>query len=396
MRRRDEPDLRSGGRDRPRDGSARTAMMNLTRRDFLQLSGASCLALAASPLPAAAGERPAVEARYYEKLPNKKIKCKLCPRECAIDDRETGYCGARENRNGTYYTLVYGKPCTINIDPIEKKPLFHFHPGTTAFSTATAGCNINCKFCQNWEISQSRPEQIRSYDLNPQEFVAQCVEYKVPSIAYTYSEPVIFTEYMYDICVEARKHNIKNVMISNGYIQEKPMRDLVGVLDAVKIDLKSFREQYYRDICEGELKPVLDTLLLLSGLSIWFEIVYLVVPTLNDGADELKDLSAWCVHNLGGHVPVHFTRFQPQYRLKNLPPTPVATLEKAKKIHEDAGGQYVYIGNVPGHEAENTFCPSCSELLIKRRLFDVRIVALRNGRCAKCGAAIPGVWNETG
>ncbi|MBI4720779.1 MAG: AmmeMemoRadiSam system radical SAM enzyme [Chitinivibrionia bacterium] len=368
--------------------------MKLTRRDFLQASGASCIALAASGLPAPAADPQLVEARYYEKLPDKKIKCVLCPRECAIDNRETGYCGVRENREGAYYTLVYGKPCTINIDPIEKKPHFHFHPGTAAFSTATAGCNINCKFCQNWEISQSRPEQIRYYDLSPEEFVAECVKHGVPTIAYTYSEPVVFTEYMHDISAEARKRGIKNVMITNGYIQEKPMRDLTGVLDAVKIDLKSFRERYYRDVCDGELKPVLDTLLLLSSLSIWIEIVYLVVPTLNDGADELKELSAWCLQNLGGDVPMHFTRFQPQYRLKNLPPTPTATLEKAKKIYEDAGGKYVYIGNVPGHEAENTSCPACGELLIKRRMYDVQMISLRKGRCAKCNEAIPGVWNE--
>lgn len=367
--------------------------MKISRRNFLRLSGASCLALAAAS--AADGETGLVEARYYERLPDRKIKCVLCPRECTIDNLETGYCGVRENRNGTYFSLVYGKPCSINVDPIEKKPLFHFYPGTTAFSTATVGCNINCKFCQNWEISQSRVEQTRHYDLSPAEFAAACEKYGTRTVAYTYSEPVVFAEYMFDCAVEGRKRGIKNVMITNGFIQEAPMKDLIGVLDAVKIDLKSFRERYYRDVCDGELKPVLDTLLMLASHSVWIEIVYLVVPTLNDGDAELRELSAWCVDNLGPQVPMHFTRFTPQYRLKNLPPTPVATLEKAKKIFEDAGGQYVYIGNVPGHDAENTYCPACGELLIKRRMYTVELRNFRGGRCPTCNGIIPGVWSKS-
>jgi pyruvate formate lyase activating enzyme len=369
--------------------------MKMDRRNFLQLSSASCLALATGSLARSSADPEAnYEARYYKKLQNQKVKCTLCPRECVVDKLETGYCGVRYNREGTYYSLIYGQPCTLNIDPIEKKPLFHFYPGTTAFSTATVGCNINCKFCQNWEISQTRPGQSRHYDLTPEEFVRACLRYKAPTIAYTYSEPVIFTEYMYDISLEAKKHGINNVMITNGYIQEQPMRDLTGVLDAVKIDLKSMREKYYKDICEGELKPVLDTLLLLSSLSVWLEIVYLVVPTLNDGEEELKDLSKWCISNLGPDVPFHFSRFYPQYRLKNLPPTPVATLEKARDIYRDAGGKYVYIGNVPGLDAENTYCPQCGTLLIHRKMYEVAIKALKNGRCANCGAKIPGIWGN--
>lgn len=370
--------------------------MKISRRNFLQFSGASCLALAASPLAAQRDDADLAEARYYERLPDKKVKCVLCPRECVVDNLETGYCGVRENRDGIYYSLVYGKPCSIHVDPIEKKPLFHFHPGTTAFSTATVGCNINCKFCQNWEISQSRVEQTRHYDLSPAEFAATCEKYGARTIAYTYSEPVVFTEYMFDCAVEGRKRGIKNVMITNGYIQEAPMKDLMGVLDAVKIDLKSFREQYYREVCDGELRPVLDTLLMLARNSIWIEIVYLVVPTLNDGDAEFRELGAWCVDNLGPQVPMHFSRFTPQYRLKNLPPTPLATLEKAKKIYEDAGGQYVYIGNVPGHDAENTYCPACGKLLIKRRMYAVELDGFRGGRCPNCNGIVPGIWSGSG
>jgi pyruvate formate lyase activating enzyme len=349
--------------------------------------------VAAGVLPSRASDE-SFEARYYEKLEGKKVKCKLCPRECEVGDLERGYCGVRENHGGKYHSLVYGRPCTIHVDPIEKKPLFHFHPGTTAFSTATVGCNVNCKFCQNWEISQSRPEQSRYYELDPVEFVASCVRYKVPTIAYTYAEPVVFAEYMHDIAVEARKHGIRNVMISNGYIQKKPMQDLLKVLDAVKIDLKSFREKYYKETCEGELKPVLETLELLAASSIWYEIVYLVVPTLNDGDDEFKDLARWCIENLGPDVPVHFSRFYPQYRLKNLPPTAVATLERARDIYMDAGGKFVYIGNVPGHEGENTYCPACGALLIHRKMYRVEVKALENGRCSKCNETIPGVWES--
>ncbi len=367
-------------------------MTGLHRRRFLKISGVSCAAIASGAFLEPARPSGAVEARYYEKQNNKKIKCVLCPRECVIDNLERGYCGVRENNDGTYYTLIYGRPCTIHIDPIEKKPLFHFYPGSEAYSTATVGCNINCKFCQNWEISQSRPEQMRNYDLSPADFVSSCRRQNIGIIAYTYSEPVIFTEYMFDICTESRKYGIKNVMISNGFIQEKPMNDLIHVMDAVKIDLKSFRDDYYRRTCEGELKPVLNTLMLLSKSDVWFEIVYLVVPTLNDSESELADLSSWCVNTLGPDVPMHFSRFYPQYRLKNLPPTPISTLETARRIYSEAGGNFVYIGNVPGHTAENTNCPACGNVLIKRRLYDINIEGMTDGKCAECQKTIPGVW----
>ena len=332
------------------------------------------------------------EARWYKKLSHKKVQCKLCPKECTVDDRERGYCGVRENWGGTYYTLVYGRPCTYHVDPIEKKPLFHFLPGTTAFSIATVGCNVDCKFCQNWQISQIRPEQATNFDLPPEDVVRMARKSGTKSIAYTYTEPVIFSEYVYDTAAEGNRWKLKSVMITNGYIQEQPMRDLAEVLSAVKIDLKAFSEKYYREVVDGELKPVLDTLVLLRKLNMWTEIVYLVVPTLNDSDKEFTELARWIRNNLGRDVPVHFTRFYPQYKLQNLPPTPQKTLERAREIALAEGLHFVYIGNIPGHEGENTYCPQCGKRLIRRVGFFVEENVLKKGHCPYCGAEIPGIW----
>jgi pyruvate formate lyase activating enzyme len=367
--------------------------MAMNRRRFICNSGKmGCLLLSAAPYLHAASAAKPVEARYYTKLPHRKIRCELCPRQCVIDDLERGYCGVRENIDGTYYTLVYGNPCSAHIDPIEKKPLFHFLPGTGAFSIATAGCNVLCKFCQNWEISQARPEQVQSTDMTPKEVARIARDNNCASIAYTYTEPVIFTEYMYDSAVEGRKLGVKSVMISNGYINAQPMKDLCSVLHGVKIDLKAFTERFYRELVSGELKPVLDTLLLLKRQKMWTEIVYLVIPGQNDDPDELRELCKWILGELGPDTPLHFTRFHPQYRLKNLPSTPLATLKKAREIGLESGIHYVYTGNVPGDPGENTYCPNCGELLIKRVGFSVLETKLDDGRCPKCRHVIAGVW----
>lgn len=333
-----------------------------------------------------------VEARYYEKLPHKKIKCVLCPRECVIDDLERGYCGVRENRGGTYYTLVYGNPCSAHIDPIEKKPLFHFLPGTQAFSIATVGCNVECKFCQNWEISQMRPEQAQSYEMPPEEVARIARQRGSASIAYTYTEPVIFTEYMHDCALAGHRNGVRSVMISNGFIQAKPMDDLCQVLDAVKIDLKAFRQKFYTELVAGQLQPVLDTLIRLKKNRMWFEIVYLIIPTKNDDPQELKDMCRWIAQDLGKDVPVHFSRFYPQYRLKNISPTPAKTLNQAREIALAEGLHYVYVGNLPGHEAESTFCPGCQQRLIHRMGYTILENKLKNGQCPNCKTKIAGIW----
>jgi len=333
------------------------------------------------------------DAMFWEALEGNRVKCVLCPRECEVADVERGYCGVRENRGGKYQTLVYGALCSANIDPIEKKPLFHYLPGTSAFSIATAGCNIECKFCQNWQISQFRPEQVESVLMEPERLITFCQARHAPTIAYTYSEPVISYEYVHDTAALARQQGIGSVMISNGYIQEKPLRELCRRLTAVKVDLKAFTEKFYEETCAGKLKPVLATLETLKDVGIWFELVILLIPTLNDSPDEIKQMSDWVVQHLGPDVPMHFTRFHPTYRINNLPSTPVSTLEHARQIALDAGVHYVYAGNVPMHPGENTYCHNCKKELIRRTGFRVEQNRIREGKCPDCAAAIPGVWS---
>ena len=333
------------------------------------------------------------EARFYEKLPGKNVRCKLCPRECVIADRDRGHCRVRENRGGTYYTLVHSRVCAAHIDPIEKKPFFHFHPGIVAFSLATVGCNVSCKFCQNWEISQAKPENLPARYLPPEEVATSAKQNQCPAVAFTYSEPTVWNEYVVDAADAARANGIKAVVVSNGFIQQEPLKRLCQHVDAIKIDLKSFSAKYYRDVVDGELQPVLDTMITAHKEAKWFEIVHLVVPTLNDSDAEFRDLARWIKTNLGPDVPIHFTRFQPLYLLKNLPPTPVETLERGKKIADAEGLHYVYIGNVPGHPGENTYCPKCHKLLIERTGFTVTQNHIHKGKCEYCQQAIPGVWS---
>jgi pyruvate formate lyase activating enzyme len=374
-----------------------------TRREFVKSAMLPCLLAGgagrwtpAAPLAGAEQQEEArfiVEAAFYEKQPYKKIKCKLCPRECVIDDRERGYCGVRENRGGVYYTLVHSRVCTAHIDPIEKKPFFHFLPGSEAFSIATAGCNVNCKMCQNWEISQVRPEQVRATYLPPRQLAAAARDNQCASIAYTYSEPVIYYEYMLDAAEAARAVGVKSAVVTGAYIQQDPLKKLCQRVDAVKVDLKAFSQKFYKEVVNGELKPVLDALVTLRKLGMWTEIVYLVVPTLNDSDQEFKALAAWIKSELGLDVPVHFTRFHPDYLLKNLPPTPLNTLERAKAVADAAGLHYVYVGNVPGHPAENTYCPKCRRAVVERAGFTIKALRLRKGRCQSCQQEIAGVWS---
>ncbi|MDP2996816.1 MAG: AmmeMemoRadiSam system radical SAM enzyme [Bryobacterales bacterium] len=356
----------------------------MERRNFLTIAAG---AAASDP-----DARYTVEAKFYEKLPYRKIKCKLCPRECVIDDRERGYCGVRENRNGTYYTLVHSRVCSAHVDPIEKKPLFHFLPGTLAFSVATAGCNVNCKMCQNWEISQVRPEQVRSEYVPPARLAQLAARSGCKSIAYTYSEPVIFYEYMSDAADAGRAAGLKSAVVTGGYIQEEPLKQLCKRVDAIKVDLKGYSEKFYREVVNGELKPVLNALVTIRKLSMWTEIVCLVIPTLNDSDQEFRGLAKWVKANLGTDVPVHFTRFHPEYLLKNLPPTPVKTLDRAKAIADAEGLRYVYVGNLPGHPGENTYCPKCRRAVVERAGFTIRSLRIRAGKCAHCQEMIAGVW----
>ena len=380
----------------------------VNRRAFLKAASLSCLGACAAtaiggrglvaagalsaPSAAESDKQFIAEAQFYEKLSYKKVKCKLCPRECVVDDQERGYCGVRENRGGAYYTLVHSRVVTAHIDPIEKKPFFHFLPGTPAFSIATAGCNVNCKMCQNWEISQARPEQVRSTYLPPQNLAALARQYNCPTIAYTYSEPVVFSEYLLDAAAAGHQLGVKSVVVSGGYIQTEPLKKLCQHVDAIKVDLKAYSEKFYKEVVNGGLKPVLDALVTLRKHGRWNEIVYLVVPTLNDSDAEFTGLARWVKSELGSEVPVHFSRFHPEYLLKNLPPTPLETLERAKALADAEGLHYVYIGNVPGHPAEKTYCPKCRKVVVDRVGYSVEGMYVRNGKCQYCQQPIPGVW----
>ena len=375
------------------------------RRAFLKAAAVPCVAACAAmcfrnstaaALASSSKEDDArfrVEARFYDKLPGKNVQCHLCPRACVVAAGERGYCRVRENRGGTYYTLVHSRVCAAHIDPVEKKPFFHFHPGSVAFSLATAGCNVNCKFCQNWEISQAKPEDLPARYMPPKDIAALAKQNQCPTVAFTYSEPTVWNEFVTDVADVVREQGLKAIVISNGFIQQEPLKRLCQRVDAIKIDMKSFSAHYYRDVVRGELQPVLDTLVTTRKEAKWMEIVNLVVPTLDDSDSEFRDLARWIKTNLGTDVPIHFTRFHPMYLLKNLPPTPVETLERAKKIADAEGLRFVYIGNVPGHPAENTYCPKCRRLLIERAGFTVMQNHIRKGKCEYCKEAIPGIWS---
>lgn len=371
----------------------------LNRRRFLAVC-AACAAGTVLPAPCARAGGPVPQAGkpgsrpspFSSPLPDGAAQCTLCPNACALAQGERGRCRVRENRGGRVHTLVYGNPCAINVDPVEKKPFFHVLPGTRSFSLATAGCNLGCLFCQNWEISQARPEDTLNYDLPPDQAVALAQRSGAASLASTYVEPTIFMEYMLDLGRLCRAQGLLKVMHSNGYVNPGPLDELCHVLDAACIDLKGFTQAYYRDMCNGSLAPVLASLRQLRARGVHLELVNLMVPGRNDDPAAVRAMCRWVCGELGPDTPLHFTRFMPQYRLKTLPPTPQATLEGAYAIAREEGLNFVYIGNLPGHPAESTFCPDCKALLIRRVGYSTRVEGLRAGRCAACGRAVPGIW----
>ncbi len=371
----------------------------MKRREFLEIAGAGLLAAPHTPELAIAedyGELPLHQARYFRPSGHLEgeVECTLCPRRCRVGNLERGYCGVRENRDGVYYTLVYGLACSAHVDPIEKKPFFHVLPGSRSFSIATAGCNMHCKFCQNWQISQARPEQIRSSRLPPAAVVGNAVEMSCASIAYTYTEPVVFIEYVLSTAEQARRAGVRSLVVTAAYIEQEPLKDMCEAVDAIKVDLKAIKDDFYRRQCDSTLQPVLDAIVAIRRAGVWLELVYLVIPTLNDTEEEFRETSRWVRENLGCDVPIHFSRFHPEYRLKNLPPTPVKTVETAREIALAEGLHYVYLGNVPpGKKGENTWCPGCGELLVQRLRYSVQTVNLRDGKCSKCGREIPGLWS---
>jgi pyruvate formate lyase activating enzyme len=374
----------------------------LTKREFLKFCGSSFCVLSSAFLigypettRAQAAKKGLIKTKlspYFTSLEGGEIQCDLCPHRCRVAKGKRGLCRVRENREGKYYSLVYGNPCAVHLDPIEKKPLFHVLPGTASFSLATAGCNFQCKFCQNWEISQAFPEDVYSYEVPPDVIVKKAKEIHARSIAYTYVEPTIFYEYMFDIGQLTKKEGLLNVTHSNGFINPGPLKNLCNVLDAANIDLKGFTENFYRELCAGDLNPVLETLKTLKKQKVHLEITNLIIPTKNDDLPVLREMCLWIRRELGADTPIHFSRFYPLYKLKSLPPTPVSILNKAREAALSAGLEYVYVGNIPGHEGENTFCPKCRKMIIQRTGYMVGEVNLKDGKCRYCGKPIPGIW----
>jgi len=332
------------------------------------------------------------EALFYTRT-DTGLKCLKCPNGCVLDVDQTGQCRNRVNYKGKMYTIAYGNPCAVHIDPIEKKPFFHFLPSTRAFSIAAAGCNLACLNCQNWEISQVSPKETQNYDLMPVRVVEECLRTGCESIAYTYGEPTTFYEYAYDTAGLAREKKIRNVWKSNGYINEEPLRKLCRVIDAANIDLKSFDDDIYVRLNGGRLAPVLRTLKVFKEEGVWLEITNLVIPSWSDNLEMIRKMCEWMAGNGLQDSPLHFSRFNPLYKLNQLPMTPVSTLERAREIALKAGLRYVYIGNVPAHWGENTYCHKCGKLIIERRGFAILANHLTSGKCEYCGEAIPGVWS---
>ncbi len=332
------------------------------------------------------------EALYYRKIDNDTVACLLCPRGCVLKNGQRSFCRVREPKDGRLYTLVYELACSVHVDPIEKKPIYHMLPGSKSFSIATAGCNLRCKFCQNWQISQEGPEGTRNIYLPCAEVVKQAKNHGCHSIAYTYSEPSVFYEYMLETAKIARPQGIKNIYVTGGFINPRPLEELCNVIDAANIDLKGFSDKYLRETCSERLKPLLEMIKITKKRGVWVELTNLIVPTLNDDPRMIRDMCRWINENLGPDTPLHFSRFWPIYKLKNLPPTPLATLKRAKNIAEEEGLRFVYIGNVPEEAANNTICPKCKKILVERAGFFVLKNYIVDSKCKFCGAEIAGIW----
>ena len=324
------------------------------------------------------------KASFWKKIDGEKVQCNLCSHHCKIKNQNVGVCGVRENQNGELFSLIYGSVSSVATDPIEKKPLYHFHPGTNAFSLGTVGCNFQCLHCQNSSISTADPSFPYLREMTPDDVVKQAKQYNCMGVAWTYNEPTIWHEFSYDASKIAKKQGLYTVYVSNGYISEEPLRELSPYLDAMNIDIKAFTESFYKKICKAKLEPVLNTCILARELDIHIELTYLVIPTYNDSGEEITRFCKWVVENLGNDIPVHFSRFHPDHLLTNIPATPIKTLEDVYDIARKTGISYVYIGNVPHGKYENTFCPTCGNLVVERYGYTVDISGIKNGKCSKC------------
>jgi pyruvate formate lyase activating enzyme len=368
------------------------------RRAFIaetcRITMGACAAAAWAGIPGhALAGAPRCEARHYQKLSGRRIQCFVCPLNCILDDGETCFCRTRTNMAGTLYNLAYNNPCVLNVDPVEKGPLYHVLPGKFALALGTAGCNMRCLYCQNWEVSQSGPTQTRNLALDARSVCVSARKKSCSVVAFTYTEPVVFSEYVCDTAAEAHRENLRTHVASAAFINPEPLREMCKVIDAFTLSLKGFSEEFYRKVCGTELAPVLEAMKVVKSEGNWLEIVNLILPTLNDDAKGIDSMCRWIVNNLGDEVPLHFARFYPAYRLKNLPLTPQSTMERAHKIARDAGLRYVYLANLPGHPANNTYCHACGNPVVKRNGLKTLSVDMVAGKCRYCKAQIPGLWS---
>jgi pyruvate formate lyase activating enzyme len=321
-----------------------------------------------------------------------KVQCELCPKNCVIAPGQSGECRIRVNLNGRLLAVTYGYPCAVHVDPVEKKPLFHFLPGTGILSIATVGCNLHCKNCQNWEISQANPEDVSAAELSPELIPKLAKRYDCLSVAYTYTEPLVYYEYTLDSCIRVREAGLRNVLVTAGYLNEEPLRRLCEHVDAANIDLKAMSDRFYREICQATLSPVLNSLTVAKSMGVEVEVTNLVIPTLNDDDADFRDLSRWLVRNLGRETPLHFSRFFPTYQMAHLPPTPAATLRRAREIAREEGLYHVYIGNLVEPGAEDTCCHQCGHRLVRRYRYSILKNEIQSGSCPKCRTEVFGTW----
>ena len=382
----------------------------MSKRDFIRYSllglGSSAVSLkaaralakgnilkeGATPEPGDRLWRWSKESPYYM-VTAKGVKCQICPNNCVMREGAESICRTHIVKEDKLYSIAYGNPCSVHIDPIEKKPLFHYLPASQSFSIATAGCTFACLNCQNWEISQKSPKETENVDMMPEKVVSEAIANGCKSIAYTYGEPISFYEYTYDTAKLAKAKGIKNLLISNGFINEKPLRDLCKVIDAANINLKSFSEEIYSKLNGGSLQPILNTLKIMKEEGVWLEITNLIVPGWTDRPEMILEMCQWLVNNGFKDYPLHFSRFFPQHKLSNLPYTPLNILDRAREIATNTGMHYVYIGNVPGTPAENTFCPNCKKIVVERKGFTILTNNITNSNCRFCNHKIAGVWN---
>jgi pyruvate formate lyase activating enzyme len=371
---------------------------DISKREFLKKciafsAGTICLSSSsAKVLDFLSDQTNSLKSAMFQEETPRGIMCGICPNECILKEGEVSVCKNRTVQRSKLYTMAFGNPCSANIDPVEKKPLYHFLPGSRAYSIATAGCNLSCLNCQNWSISQTGPDMTRNLDMMPDKVVKECTGSNCKSIAYTYTEPVTFYEYVYETSIQAGKAGIKNILKSNGYINTEPLKKLCSVIDAANIDLKSFNETTYLKLSGGKLQPVLEALKTYKQSGIWLEITNLVIPGWTDNMDEIRKMCIWLRENGFTDTPLHFSRFYPMHKLEQLPPTSVEVLNKASLIAREEGIKYVYIGNVPGTAGSDTICPTCNSLLIRRQGYNVTLVNLSDGKCSKCGKNIAGIW----